>query len=76
MSFRLVSVLDVLLVFVQHHLARRLAGPETRQVGLALKILRHGLEGFIHLLRVHFHPHQFLARGQIFYRYIHNKPFR
>ena len=68
-------LLNVLLVFPQHHLARRFARPKPRQVGLAPKILRHGLEGFIHLLRLDFHPHELLARGQILYRHIHKQTF-
>ena len=68
-------VLDVLLVLPQHHLARRFARPKAGQVGLAPEILGHRLEGFIHLLRFDFHPHQLLARGQIFYCYIHKQTF-
>ena len=67
--------LDVLLVHPQHHLARRFAWPKAGQLGLAPEIRRHRLEGFIHLLRFDFHPHQLLARGQTFYCHIHKQTF-
>ena len=63
--------LDVGLVFFGHQLARRLARAEPGQRRLFLEILRDGVKGFVHGLRVHFHPHQFFARGQIFNGDIH-----
>jgi hypothetical protein len=64
--------LDVGLVFFEHEVARRLAGTEARQRGLLLKVLGDGVKGLVHGLRVHFHPQQFLARGQIFDGDVHN----
>ena len=66
-------VLDVRLVFLEHEGARRLARTEAGQRGLLLEILRYGVKGLIHGLRVQFHPQQFLARRQIFNGDIHNK---
>jgi hypothetical protein len=43
---------------------------------LFLIILGDGLERLIHLLCFDFYPHEFFARGQIFYRYIHKKAFQ
>ena len=65
---------DVGLVFPGHQVARRLAGAETRQRRLLLKILRDRREDLVHGLRVHFHPHQFFARGQLLYGHVHKNP--
>jgi hypothetical protein len=64
--------LDVGLVFFDDEVARCLAGPEAGQRRLLLIVLRDGVEGFVHGLRVQFHPQQFLARGQIFNGDVHN----
>ena len=64
-------VLDVLLIFLEDQLDRRFAGAEAGEIRLLLKVLRRGREGFVHRLRVHFHSHQFFARGQIFNRNVH-----
>ena len=68
-------VLDLLLVFPQHHLARRFARPKAGQAGLAAEVLHDCFEGFIHLLRFNFHPHELLTRGQTLYCYIHKQAF-
>ena len=68
-------VLDVRLVFFEHHGAGRLAGTEPGQRRLFLKVLRDRVKSFVHGLRVHFHPQQFFARSQIFDGDIHNNLF-
>ena len=75
MSLRLVSS-SMSLPYFRSTISRgALPGRNPGRLASRLKFLGHGLEGFIHLLRFDFHPHQFFARGQIFYRYIHKQTF-
>ena len=72
MSLRLASSLMSASYFLRTSVARRLAGAEAGQRRLLLEILRDGIKGFVHGLRVQFHPQQFFARGQIFNGDVHN----
>ena len=76
MSLLLDLLLDVLFVTPGDHLARRLAGAEAGQRRMLLKFLQHGIKGRVHVLRLDFHTHQFLAGGQIFNSHVHNRTFQ
>ena len=67
---------DVLPVLLDDHVARRLAGTEAGKRGLFLIILGDGRKGFVHLLRLDFDAHEFFARSQIFYGYVHRQAFQ
>ncbi len=68
-------VLDVLLVFLEDHVARRFAGAKAGQGGLAHVILGHRLERRVHRLGIDLEAHQLFAGRQIFHRYIHKQTF-
>jgi hypothetical protein len=60
-------------MFLDDQVARGLARAEPRQYGLLLEILGDGVKGRVNGSCVQFHPHELLARGQIFNGYVHNK---
>ena len=55
-----------LLYLADHHVFRSLAGPESGQGCLTLKVFGDGIERFIDLLRLDFNAQQFFTGSQVF----------